>query len=240
MNVTRKELIEKGYIDQYVLGLTSDVENSEVERLANLYPEIQQRINEARHKICSSFNRNLTQPAIRKSLVTKRKVMLWAGMIVSLFSIGFCFLAREHFSLQQNYTMQCEQLAREQAKLTQLASISRMANEQSDFMHAPETQRIKLKGVEKFPEAEVMVFHNANSGKMMLRVIDLPSLPNGYFYKVSAFQEDSTDVTLGRLDPPFRFDSLYNLTPLADYKSLLINSVDPVSGTSTSICSSAL
>ena len=238
--MTRKELIEKGYIDQYVLGLTSEVENNEVERLANLYPEIQQKINEARHKICSSFNRNLTQPAIRNSMLTKRKVMLWAGMIVSLFSIGFCFLAREHFSLQQNYSMQCEELAREQAKATQLASMNRMAIEQSNFLHAPETHRIKLKGVEEYPEAEVMVFHSGKSGKMMLRVIDLPVLPVGQYYEVLAIQQDSTEVLLSRLEPPVRFDSLYNLSPLVNYESLKINSVDPNTMSSIPICAANL
>jgi hypothetical protein len=238
--VTRKELIEKGYIDQYVLGLTNDVENNEVERLANLYPEIQQKINEARHKICSSFNRNLTQPAIRNSLLTKRKVMLWAGMIVSLFSIGFCFLAREHFSLQQNYTMQCEELARQQAKVTQLASISKMVNEQSDFIQSPETQRIKLKGGEEFPEAEVMVFHDNKTGKMMLRVIDLPALPNGHYYEVWARQPENESVMLGRVTPPVRFDSLYNLSPLLQYETLEITSVDPLTMNSLQVCAATL
>ena len=238
--MTRKELIEKGYIDQYVLGLTSEVENNEVERLANLYPEIQQKINEARHKICSSFNRNLTQPAIRNSMLTRRKVLLWAGMIVSLFSIGFCFLAREHFSLQQNYTMQCEELAREQAKATQLASMNRMAMEQSNFLHSSETQRIKLKGVEEFPEAEVVVFHGKNTGKMMLRVIDLPALPRGQYYEVIAGQQDSTEILLSRLEQPVRFDSLYSLLPLLNYQTLRINSVDPESMSSSPICTANL
>lgn len=238
--MTRKELIEKGYIDQYVLGLTTEEENVEVERLANLYPEIQEKINETRLLLCSNFNRNLTQPALRSSLLTKRRVLLWSGLIVSFFSIGFCVLCREHFSLQENFTIQQAELAREHAKATQLASLSRAASEQSDFLHAERTERIKLKGGDKYPEAEVMIFHDDSSGKMMLRVIDLPSLKHGEYYEVWANQPDSKNVLVGRLTPPVRFDSLYNLAPVLKRKSLEITSVDPYTNTTTPICAAEL
>jgi hypothetical protein len=234
--VTKKELIERGYIDQYVLGLTTEDENTEVERLANLYPEIQHQINEARNRICSNFNRNLTQPALRSSLLTKRRVILWAGIVVSFFSIGFCFLCREHFTLQETYTQQCEKLAREQAKVIQLASLTQMATEQSDFLHSPQTHRIKLKGVDKYPEAEVMVFQSENTGKMMLRVIDLPVLPQGHYYEVWARQADKGNFRVGQLFPPVRFDSLYLLAPAANWTSLEITSIDPSTMTEIPVC----
>ena len=234
--MTRKELIERGFIDQYVLGLTTDEENVEVERLAHLYPEIQEQINSARQRICSNFNRNLTQPALRNSLLTKRRVILWCGLLVSFFSIGFCFLCREHFSLQENYTEQCEKLALEQAKVIQLASFSKQASEQANFLHAPATQRIKLKGAEQYPDAEVMVFHCENSGKMMLRVIDLPAIPDGHHYEVWAQQAGKENLMLGQLMPPVRFDSLYTLAPLLNYESLEIMSVDPYTMNSMPVC----
>ena len=238
--MTKKEIIERGYIDQYVLGLTTEEENNEVERMANLYPEIQELINDARHRICSNFNRNLTQPALRSSLLTKRRVMLWSALVVSFFSIGFCFLCREHFYLQENYSMQCEQLAREQEKLTQLASFTRMASEQSNFLHAPATQRIKLKGVEKYPEAEVMVFHCENTGKMMLRVIDLPTLPEGQHYEVWAKQPGMENQMVGKLMPPIRYDSLYSLTPVLNCATLEMTSVDPYTMYSLPVCMATL
>lgn len=238
--MTKKELIERGYIDQYVLGLTTEDENIEVERLANLYPEIQQQINTARNRICSNFNRNLTQPALRSSLLTKRRVMLWAGLVVSFFSIGFCFLCREHFTLQETYTEQCEKLAREQAKVIQLASMSQMVSEQSDFLHSPETHRIKLKGGENFPEAEVMVFQSKNTGKMMLRVIDLPLLPQGQYYEVWAHQADKGNFRVGQLFPPVRFDSLYSLAPAVNWTSLEITTIDPSTMTEIPVCTATI
>lgn len=234
--MTRKELIEKGFIDQYVLGLTTDDESAEVERIANLYPEIQTQINQARATICSKFNRNLTQPALRSSLMTKRRVIIWCGLLVSFFSIGFCFLCKEHFSLQEDYTVQCEQLAREHAKVIQLASFSKMASEQVDFLHSPGTQRIKLKGCDNYPEAEVMVFQCENTGKMMLRVIDLPRLDAGQHYDVLATQKDKSDILIGQLLPPIRFDSLYTLDPTLNCSSLEINLVDVETLATTPVC----
>lgn len=238
--MTKKELIDKGYIDQYVLGLTTDEENTEVERLAHLYPEIQFQINTARQRICSNFNRNLTQPALRSSLLTKRRVLLWSGLVVSFFSIGFCFLCKEHFLLQEDYTLQCEKLAREQAKVIQLASFSKMANEQSDFLHAPETKRVKLKGDEKYPEAEVMVFHCENTGKMVLRVIDLPVLQTGQHYEVWAHQAGSENIMVGQLQTPVRFDSLYALDPVLYCDGLEITGVDPYTMNSWPVCMATL
>lgn len=234
--MTKKELIEKGYIDQYVLGLTTDEESAEVERMANLYPEIQQEINSARHRICSNFNRNLTQPALRSSLLTKRRVLLWSALVVSFFSIGFCLLCSEHLSLQEDYTQQCEELAREQQKVIQLASLSRQVTEESDFLHAPETQRIRLKGSDEFPDAEAMIFQSARSGKMMLRVIDLPPIPSGHYYEIWASYADRDNFRIGQFHPPLRFDHLYSLEPALDCASLQIVTINPMTLDATPVC----
>lgn len=236
--MTKKELIEKGYIDQYVLGLTTDEESFEVERMANLYPEIQQQINAARHKICSSFNRNLTQPALRASMLTKRKILLWSALVVSFFSIGFCLLCSEHLSLQEDYTQQCEELAREQQKVIQLASLSQQVTEVSDFLHAPETKRIRLKGDDPFPEAEAMIFRSVRTGKMMMRVIDLPPIPQGHYYEIWARYDGKENFRIGQFHPPLRFDHLYALEPAMECASLQIVTIDPVTLDTTPVCMS--
>lgn len=234
--MTKKELIEKGLIDQYVLGLTTEEESYEVERIAILYPEIQVQINEARQLIYTKFNRDLTQPAIKTSSTIKRRVILWAGLVVSFFSIGFCFLCRDHFTLQEDFTEQHEKLVREQAKVIELASFSKKVTEQALFLQSPGTQRIKLHGCENYPEAEVMVFQCENTGKKLLRVIDLPLLPEGRHYEVWAQQPDSMSTLIGQLKPPISFDSLYTLSPVTNCASLEITSVNPRTKASTPVC----
>jgi len=238
--LTKKEIIENGWVEKYVLGLTSEEESSEVERLATLYPEIQENINITRNKIFSKFNRSLTQPALRKSFMNKRKMNILTIVIVSLFSLGFCFLAREHFSLQAIYSEQGRKLAQEQAKVNQLASFTQFASEQSDFLHCADTRRIKLKGCVASPNSEVMVFQSVKTGRMMLRVIDLPELPVGQHYEVWAQQPDQQDRLIGQLEPPLRFDSLYMLDAILYSSGLQITSIDPVTHKSLQVCLASL
>ena len=235
--MTKKEILEGGWVEKYVLGLTTENESSEVERLAALYPEVQEDINLARNKICGTFNRNLTQPALRSTLMNKRKMMMVTIIGVSLFSLGFCLLAREHFSLKNNFTIQSQKLALEQAKVSELVS---QTKERSLFLHSDNTKRIKLKGCGEFPDAEVMVFQCVKTGRMMLRVIDLPELPIGEHYEVWALQADDQNRLIGELEPPLRFDTLYVLEPLLNSSSLQINSIDPITKKSMQVCLASL
>jgi hypothetical protein len=235
--LTKKEIIEKGWVEKYVLGLTAEDESAEVERLAFLYPELQAKINLARTTICSKFNRSLTQPAIRTTFLTRKKMMAFAVILISLFSLGFVILCGEHFSLQANYTEKAQQLAFEQAKVSQLVSYSK---EKSIFLHSPSTRRIKLKPSGDYPDAEAMIFQGTKSGRMLLRVVDLPELPEGQHFEIWAEQPQNKNELIGTLNPPLRFDSLYVLQSLPLCSKLMINSVDPVTKTSLPVCAATL
>jgi hypothetical protein len=234
--LTKKELLEGGWIDKYVLGLTSEEESNEVERLASLYPEVQEQINISRNKICGKFNRNLTQPALRHSMLTKRRVLLVSAAIVFLALSGLAFLWKEHFYLKATYNSQCVKLAEEQAKVDKLASVSRQVSERSNFINSSNTERIKVRGCESTPEAEVLLFQCKLSGKMMLQVVDLPELPNGHHYEVWAQNNDSTDRMIGLIQPPIKYDSLYVLDTALHYTSLQITDVDLVNNISSPVC----
>jgi hypothetical protein len=234
--LTKKELIEGGWIDKYILGLTSEEESHEVERLANLYPDIQEEINGSRSRLCGKFNRSLTQPALRHSFITKRRVLYGSGIVVLLITSGFLFLCREHFTLMRDYTSQREKLAQEEARVNQLASLTKMASEKSKFLHAKQTKRIKLKGCEQTPEAEVVVFQCKLSGKMMLRVVDLPELVSGQHYEVWARQPDETNRLIGKLMSPIRYDSLYILDSSLHSTVLQISMMDTIAMHSEPVC----
>ena len=238
--MNKKELIEEGWIDKYVLGLTSETESDEVERLASLYPDVQAEINHCRSKICGKFNRNLTQPALRHSLLTKRRVLYASGITVLLLLTGIAFLYKEHCSLRDSYHLQAQQLADDEAQLIRFTSFSRIKNDRSNFLHAPQTNHIKLKGCDFTPDAEVMVFQCRMSGRMMLSVIDLPELKSGQYYEVWAQNPDQDDRLLGKIIPPIRVDSFYILDTALHFKSLQITAMDPVSLQSEPICMAAV
>lgn len=231
--LTRKELIEGGWIDKYVLGLTSEEESRQVEHLAALYPEVQDQINEARRRLCGNFNRKLTQPALRHSLISKRRTIYASAAVAILAVTGMIFLAIRHHYLKCDYTAKNERL---EAKLSQLSFVSQHFAERTQFINASTTKRIKLKGCESLPDAEVLVYQCRAKGKMMLEVIDLPALPQGGHYEVWASHPGLPDKKIGELVPPIRFDSLYILDTAMEYSLLQITKVDPELQVTEAIC----
>ncbi len=238
--LTKKELIEGGWIEKYILGLTSESESADVERLANLYPEVQAEINRSRSTICSKFNRNLTQPTLRHSLLTKRRVLYASAIIVVFLLSGLAFLYKAHCTLQDDYRQQSIRLADDEAQLFKMTSYSKSASEQSAFLHAPQTKRIKLRGCDITPDAEVVIFQCRMTGRMMLRVIDLPALKDGQHYEVWAQTPEEGDHLLGKIIPPLRYDSLYTLDTALHFQSLRITAMDPATMESEPICMTAV
>src|SRR4030095_7773472 len=118
----------------------------------------------------------------------------------------------------------------------QLASIAQFSSDRSNFMHYPDTRRIKLKGGANYPEAEAMIFHSEKTGRMMLRVIDLPELNDGQHYEVWATQPDKQELYIGRVEAPLRFDSLYTLDSLLVWSSLRLKFMYSSVNNSERIC----
>lgn len=238
--LTRKELIEGGWIDKYILGLTSDEENHEVERLATIYPDVQEEINSARGRLCGKFNRSLTQPAMQNRFITKRRLLYGSGIVIFLLCAGLFWLWNEHFALKQEYISQREKLMEDEVRLSKFAALSKLAADNAAFLHADHTKRIRLMGCGSTPDAEVMVFQCQESGKMMLRVIELPDLERDQYFEVRGVQADQADELLGRLYAPVRFDSLYVLNASLASSTLQINVVDPVTQARVPVCLSAV
>lgn len=234
--MTKKELIEGGWIDKYVLGLTTEEESVEVERLAHLYPDIQDQVNAARNKICGSFNRKLTKPVFQNSFLTKRRVLRGSALVVFVSLAAIAFLWLQHFNLKETYNSQCEKVAADQERMAQMSTFSKKVTERSTFINSSTTERIKVKGCESTPDAEVLVFKCKISGKMMLQVVDLPMLQQGQHYEVWTQWNDSTNHMIGLIQPPIKYDSMYVLNSDLNYTMLQITAVDPVNNSSHAVC----
>jgi hypothetical protein len=207
-----------------------------VERLATIYPDVQEEINATRGRLCGKFNRSLTQPAMRHRFVTKRRILYGSGVVILLLCAGLFYLWKEHFSLKKDYEAQQEQLKADEAKLSQFAALSRIAADNSNFLHKDDTRRIRLAGCGATPDSEVMIFQCEGSGKMKLRVIELPELQQGHYFEVTAHRGDSLNDMLGRIYAPVRYDSLYVLNTSLQSSGLQINMIDPVSKSTTPVC----
>jgi hypothetical protein len=229
-------LIDGGWIDKYILGLTSEAESHEVERLATIYPDVQEEINRARTQICGKFNRGLTQPAMRTRFITRRRLIYGSAFVILLLSAGLFWLWNKHFTLKQEYLSQREKLEEDEARLSQFAALHRVAADNAEFLHKDDTRRIRLAGCGATPDAEVMIFQCMESGKMKLRVIELPELQRGNYFEVSAHHGDTMNEMLGRIYPPVRYDSLYVLNATVPSVALRIDMVDPETRSAVSVC----
>lgn len=237
--LTKKELLEGGWIDQYILGLTTESESRDIERLAHLYPDVQEAINSARGRLCSSFNRGLTRPALRYAFLTRRNVLVAFVLVISVSLGTIAFLSRKHFSLWRDYRAQVDSLALARSQNLALTEETRHAVELSKFVNAENTKRIQLRGCEDVPDAEVVVYKCVLTGKMMLRVIELPRPPRDGYFDIWAHSA-AGDKRIGQLKPPIRYDSLYVLETAPVATSLVITAMDPVTGHSQPVCLHAL
>ena len=233
--MTRKELLDGGWVDRYVLGLTDESESREVERLAGLYPDIQEEINRARGRLCSSFNRRLTRPALRSAFLSRKNLRLAFGLVVAASILVIGVTLWRHLDLWRTYKAQCASLEQERARSQALADRNRTADQLAQFVNAKNTERIQLRGCEDAPEAEVVVYRCLLSGKMMMRVIELPVIGDGRHFEVWA-RGDGTERLVGKLMPPIRYDSLYVLDTALHSQALAITSVDPVRNLVEPLC----
>lgn len=234
--MTKKELLEGGWIDQYVLGLTSEEESLEVERLANLYPEIQAEINTAREKLCSNFNRNLTRPVLQSRYLSRRNIILGSIALISIPLLAFLFICREHFSLQKDYKSTCDKLAKEKERGDKLAHVSERFTAQSKFISGSNTERVKIRGCGKTPEAELILYKCKRSGKMMLQVVDLPKLTDDRYFEVWATEPKLPSKLVGVINAPLKFDSIYTLTPSLTSTGLEVFIANATSGRLSQVC----
>lgn len=233
--MTRKELLDGGWVDRYVLGLTDESENREVERLAGIYPDIQEEINRARGRLCSSFNRRLTRPALRDAFLSRKNLRRAFGVVTVLSALVIGITLWQHLDLRRTYQAQCAYLEREKALNQALADRHQAADQTARFVNAEHTERIQLRGCDETPEAEVVVYRCLLSGKMMLRVIELPGIEAGRHFEVWA-KGGGPEHLVGRLYPPIRYDSLYVLDTALHSTALAITRVDPVQKLAEPLC----
>jgi hypothetical protein len=155
-------------------------------------------------------------------------------VFVSLAALTFLWV--EHFDLRETYNSQCKKVAADQERMAQMSTFSKKVTERSTFINSSTTERIKVKGCDSTPDAEVLVFKCKISGKMMLQVVDLPVLEEGQHYEVWTQWNDNSNHMIGLIQPPIKYDSMYVLNSDLNYTMLQITAVDPEDNSSHPVC----
>ncbi|GAB5409437.1 MAG: hypothetical protein BalsKO_18020 [Balneolaceae bacterium] len=195
-----KAYIDSGVLEQYVAGLLTDQENQEVDRFAELYPEIKLEIGAIRASINNYAQKtgrapskdileasekqifeNQTQsvrktPSKKETLPPVKKkmdVFKVAASIVLLLSVGlngFLFSELNTYKQESNRAY---------------ASVEKL-NTQLDFISSAANMKVPLQGLGISPESHAAVYINKDTRDVYIQVGKLPVPPSGHQYQLWA------------------------------------------------------
>lgn len=216
--------ISSGILENYVLGLTSDIETKEVERNLLQYPELKTELNQIEDalvtyaqskampmpaglsaQIMQSLDDLSTKPspisdtttaaAKPKATIDKgtNRLGIFLGLALAGALLGSYFLNAQKQDLQNQLTL--SQTEKQELNDTFLAfqldceekdgTIQRL-QEQIAIYKNPDYRPILLKGTDKAPNTEAIVYFNATENKSYFDIGNLPSAPSDKDYQLWA------------------------------------------------------
>ncbi|QIP12410.1 anti-sigma factor [Spirosoma aureum] len=234
------EYLASGILESYVMGAVSDQERREVNCLASIYPEIQQELDqlslsienyallhsveppaELKSKIMAQLSFEKTaEPIIRPMPVdlTKDRPTFKTTWVVAA-SVGLLLLGFSFFLLSQLRSGQ-ETLAQLQSANGSLQKeLSQYKERQAENEQAlalfkqSGTRTLELRGNEKAPNGDMLVFWNAKTHQVAVEVRSLPplrpdqqyqlwSLVGGKPVDAGVFEANSASKYLQQLNRP--------------------------------------
>lgn len=205
----KERFLQSGLIEQYVLGLTSPKETSEVEKYASTFPEIQHEIEKLRkaleqyamdqaippppglkEKMMGEI-KELQSPTLSSNhIMPKSKTSYWPLGLSMVGVLGFAALAiffyrgqdkfqQELKETQQVFATYKKECEDQQVRLQQQANLYAFVSHQK-------TLPVQLKGTQLSPASSALVYYNTQSERAYLNIISLPEPPSGKQYQIWA------------------------------------------------------
>jgi anti-sigma-K factor RskA len=216
--VNVQEYIESGIIESYVMGLATEPERSEFERLCKQYPELvaARKKFEERLEGYASENAVTPPPGIKAKVLEAVKTMevedakrpvpkpvhvpvlsrlIAAASIVLLIGTGFLY----YQTRQENKDLTS---ANDRLKLsldTTRDILKRIVDEQKDVVSNPDVTVVNMVGTQVSPRSSANVYWDSAKSDVYLVVKNMPKLPSGQQYQLWALI-DSKPKDLGVFD----------------------------------------
>jgi len=197
------EYIASGILESYVMGAVSDQERREVNCLSSIYPEVQQELDqlslsienyallhsveppaELKSKIMAQLTfEKAAEPIIRPMPVDMsidRPTFKTTWIVAA--SIGLLLLAFSFYLLSQLRTNQDTVAQLQSSNSVLQKEVSQLKDNQSESEQALAlfrqhgTRTLELKGNEKAPNGDMLVFWNAKTRQVAVEVRSLPHL----------------------------------------------------------------
>lgn len=202
-----KEYIESGIIESYVMGLASDAERAEFDRLCAEYPELVA----ARRKFEEKLEGYAAENAVSPPPEVKAKVLEAIGMAamknkhtggsskkpgnsgsLPLFVAGAAILlliamSYLYYQAKQKNQDLSETNNRLKTSLDTTRNIlQRIEDEQKSVMQNPNITVVNMVGTQAAPQSSANVYWDSASSNVYLVVKNMPRLPNDQQYQLWA------------------------------------------------------
>jgi anti-sigma-K factor RskA len=237
MNVT--EYIASGILESYVLGAVSDQEKREVECLSAIYPEVRNELDELSAALENyALLHSLEPPTalktqlmdqlefneapntiVRPMPVDRNSAPTYRSTWIVAASVGLLVLIFSFFLLSQLRTNQNTMASLRnangslQSEVKQLRDAQLQADQTLALLRQPGTRTLELKGNDKAPVGNMLVFWNARTKQVAVEVRSLPplgpdqqyqlwSLVDGKPVDAGVFEADSQHQLVQRLNRP--------------------------------------
>ncbi|PHN05075.1 anti-sigma factor [Flavilitoribacter nigricans] len=241
----KERFLQSGLLEQYVLGLTTEEENEEVERYAHAFPEIQSEIDLLRNAVRQYAEEQIATPKINhhpylsasptaqedeEDFFTEKSAPAMSQWIMAIFLVLFAAFGFYYFSQAQRSQERLSQLnknfiafkndcQKEQESLQEL-------QQQVAFYENNLTSPLQLEGTSLAPDSEVRVFWNEQEQLAVVQVFSLPDHPVSKQYQIWA-DIAGTMVNLGMIDAHNTEPQIIRCLPKA---SSLNITLEPVGG----------
>lgn len=211
-----KAYIESGILDLYVMDALSPAESREVERLAELYPEIRAEIGAIQSAMTAyaedhalAPRRDLKAEILAKAQVqsapgktsSARNGLLWLlGGVIILGLLGFLYLSSRCRAAEERLRAESERrvLALE-AEADSLRKANAGFQRQIDVLTNPGTKTVPLNGLPIARNSRATIYWNEAQGSTLLVVGQLPQAEPGKQYQLWALK-DNKPIDAGVFD----------------------------------------
>lgn len=214
----KERFLQSGLLEQYVLGLTTEEENEEVQRYADAFPEIQAEIfmlqNAVKQyaeaqigspKINAAGAKNSTTPSQKKNEEmpsASRGSALGLWLLAALLGLSVIF-GFYYYSAAQNAEQQIAQLNNNLLAFQEDCNKDRETlldlEQQIAFLQHNHTRPIQLRGTQLAPDSKVRIYWNEQEKVALLQVFSLPEHSKDKQYQIWADKEGKM-VNLGMID----------------------------------------
>ncbi|MDH3648696.1 MAG: anti-sigma factor [Saprospiraceae bacterium] len=191
--MTKEELLNSGLLDEYVLGLCTEETREEIERLASQDEEVAKILAEmqsgmkdyCRKSVSSPFTHRSTSDQIQSQTFWKMVAgaTMTTTVVLALLSIHFYSKTQE---LRSDHSQFLTVLESDREQWEKKLNASSQIHSRHQFVTHEQTRQIQMAGGEKMQEARMIVYWNDVQQDAVLHIFKLPSVPDGWCYKLWA------------------------------------------------------